>query len=149
MKTACKVFIILSIVAGFILCLFASIFLIPMFIDPEMIVPLLFVFIIYGAIGGLVVGFGFKALKLVNNAKRADDISLAWKVVILLLVNQIAGIILLCMKDSDFDPQLAQPQRQTVRPNADLERIANLKTLYDNGALSEEEFTQLKHKIIG
>ena len=45
MKTACKVFIILSIVSGFILCLFASIFLIPMFIDPEMIVPLLIMFI--------------------------------------------------------------------------------------------------------
>lgn len=148
MKTACKVFIILSIVSGFILCLFASIFLIPMFIDPEMIVPLLILFIVYGAMGGLVVGFGFKALKLVNNAKRADDISLGWKVVILLLVNQIAGIILLCMKDTDFDPQLAQPQPQQL-PNADLERIANLKTLYDNGALSEEEFTQLKHKIIG
>ena len=148
MKTACKVFIILSIVSGFILCLFASIFLIPMFIDPEMIVPLLIFFIVYGAIGGLAIGFGFKALKLVNNAKRADDISLGWKVVILLLVNQIAGIILLCMKDADFDPQLAQPQPQQL-PNADLERIANLKTLYDNGALSEEEFTQLKHKIIG
>ena len=147
MKTACKVFIILSIVSGFILCLFASIFLIPMFIDPEMIVPLLILFIVYGAMGGLVVGFVFKALKLVNNAKRADDISLGWKVVILLLVNQIAGIILLCMKDTDFDPQLAQPQPQQL-PNADLERIANLKTLYDNGALSEEEFTQLKHKII-
>lgn len=148
MKTAYKVFIILSIVSGFILCLFASILLIPMFIDPEMIVPLLILFIVYGAMGGLVVGFGFKALKLVNNAKRADDISLGWKVVILLLVNQIAGIILLCMKDTDFDPQLAQPQPQQL-PNADLERIANLKTLYDNGALSEEEFTQLKHKIIG
>ena len=147
MKTACKVFIILSIVSGFILCLFASIFLIPMFIDPEMIVPLLVLFIVYGAFGGLVVGFGFKALKLVNNAKRANDISLGWKVVILLLVNQIAGIILLCMKDTDFDPQLAQPQPQQL-PNADLERIANLKALYDNGALSEEEFTQLKHKII-
>ena len=147
MKTACKVFIILSIVSGFILCLFASIFLIPMFIDPEMIVPLLILFIVYGAMGGLVVGFVFKALKLVNNAKRANDISLGWKVVILLLVNQIAGIILLCMKDTDFDPQLAQPQPQQL-PNADLERIANLKTLYDNGALSEEEFTQLKHKII-
>ena len=146
MKTACKVFIILSIVSGFILCLFASILLIPMFIDPEMIVPLLIMFIVYGAFGGLAVGFGFKALKLVNNAKRADDISLGWKVVILLLVNQIAGIILLCMKDTDFDPQLAQPQQL---PNADLERIANLKTLYDNGALSEEEFTQLKRKIIG
>lgn len=148
MKTACKVFIILSIVSGFILCLFASILLIPMFIDPEMIVPLLILFIVYGAFGGLVVGFGFKALKLVNNAKRANDISLGWKVVILLLVNQIAGIILLCMKDTDFDPQLAQPQPQQL-PNADLERIANLKALYDNGALSEEEFTQLKHKIIG
>ncbi|MBQ8872953.1 MAG: SHOCT domain-containing protein [Clostridia bacterium] len=148
MKTACKVFIILSIVSGFILCLFASILLIPMFIDPEMTVPLLIMFIAYGAFGGLAVGFGFKALKLVNNAKRADDISLGWKVVILLLVNQIAGIILLCMKDTDFDPQLAQPQPQQL-PNADLERIANLKTLYDNGALSEEEFTQLKHKIIG
>ena len=148
MKTACKVFIILSIVSGFILCLFASILLIPMFIDPEMTVPLLIMFIAYGAVGGVAVGFGFKALKLVNNAKRADDISLGWKVVILLLVNQIAGIILLCMKDTDFDPQLAQPQPQQL-PNADLERIANLKTLYDNGALSEEDFTQLKHKIIG
>ena len=148
MKTASKVFVIISIVSGFILCLLASIFLIVGIANDGFEAGIV-LFVIYGILGGLFVGLGFKALNLINNAKRADDISTGWKVVILLFVNTIAGILLLCMKDADFDPQLAQPQRQTVQPNADLERIANLKTLYDNGALSEEEFTQLKHKIIG
>ena len=77
-----------------------------------------------------------------------EDISTGWKVVILLFVNTIAGILLLCMKDADFDPQLAQPQRQTVQPNADLERIAKLKAMLDGGIITQEEYDRQKDRIL-
>lgn len=147
MKTASKVFVIISIVSGFILCLLASIFLIAGIANDGFEAGII-LFVIYGILGGLFVGLGFKALKLINNAKRADDISTGWKVVILLFVNTIAGILLLCMKDADFDPQLAQPQRQTVQPNADLERIAKLKAMLDDGIITQEEYDRQKDRIL-
>ena len=147
MKTASKVFVIISIVSGFILCLLASIFLIAGIANDGFEAGIV-LFVIYGILGGLFVGLGFKALKLINNAKRADDISTGWKVVILLFVNTIAGILLLCMKDADFDPQLAQPQRQTVQPNADLERIAKLKAMLDDGIITQEEYDRQKDRIL-
>ena len=147
MKTASKVFVIISIVSGFILCLLASIFLIVGIANDGFEAGII-LFVIYGILGGLYVGLGFKALKLINNAKRADDISTGWKVVILLFVNTIAGILLLCMKDADFDPQLAQPQRQTVQPNADLERIAKLKAMLDDGIITQEEYDRQKDRIL-
>ncbi|MBQ8872954.1 MAG: SHOCT domain-containing protein [Clostridia bacterium] len=147
MKTASKVFVIISIVSGFILCLLASIFLIVGIANDGFEAGII-LFVIYGILGGLFVGLGFKALKLINNAKRADDISTGWKVVILLFVNTIAGILLLCMKDADFDPQLAQPQRQTVQPNADLERIAKLKAMLDDGIITQEEYDRQKDRIL-
>ena len=147
MKTASKVFVIISIVSGFILCLLASIFLI-VGIASDGFESGIILFVIYGILGVLFVGLGFKALNLINNAKRADDISTSWKVVILLFVNTIAGILLLCMKDADFDPQLAQPQRQTVQPNADLERIAKLKAMLDGGIITQEEYDRQKDRIL-
>jgi len=147
MKTASKVFVIISIVSGFILCLLASIFLIAGIANDGFEAGIV-LFVIYGILGGLFVGLGFKALKLINNAKRADDISTGWKVVILLFVNTVAGILLLCMKDADFDPQLAQPQRQTVQPNADLERIAKLKAMLDDGIITQEEYDRQKDRIL-
>ncbi|MBQ9706356.1 MAG: SHOCT domain-containing protein [Clostridia bacterium] len=147
MKTASKVFVIISIVSGFILCLLASIFLIVGIANDGFEAGIV-LFVIYGILGGLFVGLGFKALKLINNAKRADDISTGWKVVILLFVNTVAGILLLCMKDADFDPQLAQPQRQTVQPNADLERIAKLKAMLDDGIITQEEYDRQKDRIL-
>lgn len=147
MKTASKVFVIISIVSGFILCLLASIFLIVGIANDGFEAGII-LFVIYGILGGLFVGLGFKALKLINNAKRADDISTGWKVVILLFVNTVAGILLLCMKDADFDPQLAQPQRQTVQPNADLERIAKLKAMLDDGIITQEEYDRQKDRIL-
>lgn len=147
MKTASKVFVIISIVSGFILCILASIFLI-VGIASDGFEAGIILFVIYGILGGLFVGLGFKALKLINNAKRADDISTGWKVVILLFVNTISGILLLCMKDADFDPQLAQPQRQIVQPNADLERIAKLKVMLDDGIITQEEYDRQKDRIL-
>ena len=147
MKTASKVFVIISIVSGFILCLLASIFLIVGIANDGFEAGII-LFVIYGILGGLFVGLGFKALNLINNAKRADDISTGWKVVILLFVNTVAGILLLCMKDADFDPQLAQPQRQTVQPNADLERIAKLKAMLDDGIITQEEYDRQKDRIL-
>ncbi len=58
-------------------------------------------FLIYPIILGAIV------LKKLKTAQKADDISMAWKIVTLLFTNLIGGIILLVMKDADYAPQEA------------------------------------------
>lgn len=64
------------------------------------------VFIIIGMICGFYMIFpiilGIIALKKLKAAKCKADFSTGWSVVVLLLVNLIAGILLLVMKDADF-----------------------------------------------
>ncbi len=50
---------------------------------------------------------GAIVLKKLKTAQKADDISMAWKIVTLLFTNLIGGIILLVMKDADYAPQEA------------------------------------------
>ena len=64
------------------------------------------VFIILGMICGFYMIFpiilGALALKKLKTATCKADFSTGWAVVVLLLVNIIAGILLLCMKDEHF-----------------------------------------------
>lgn len=53
-------------------------------------------FLIYPIVLGAI------ALKKLKTANCKADFSIGWSVVVLLLVNLIAGIILLVMKDEDF-----------------------------------------------
>lgn len=45
---------------------------------------------------------GIIALKKLNAAKSKAEFPIGWSIVVLLLVNLIAGIVLLVMKDEDF-----------------------------------------------
>lgn len=64
------------------------------------------VFIIIGMICGFYMIFpiilGLIALKKLNNATCKADFPTGWAVVVLILVNIIAGVLLLCMKDENF-----------------------------------------------
>jgi Sec-independent protein secretion pathway component TatC len=64
------------------------------------------VFIILGMIFGFYMIFpivlGAIALKKLKAANCKADFSTGWSIVVLLLVNLIAGILLLVMKDEDF-----------------------------------------------
>lgn len=64
------------------------------------------VFIILGMVFGFYMIFpiilGALALKKLKAAQTKADFSTGWAVVVLILVNLVAGIILLCMKDKDF-----------------------------------------------
>ena len=47
--------------------------------------------------------FGYLTRKKLKTAKTAEDVSTGFKVAVLLLCNPIAGILLLLMKDKDFE----------------------------------------------
>lgn len=51
---------------------------------------------------------GIIALKKLDKAEKKADFSTGWSVVVLLLVNLIAGILLLIMKDEDFATKKAE-----------------------------------------
>ena len=65
------------------------------------------VFIILGMIWQFYLIFpivlGIIALNRLKKANSKDEFGVGWAVVVLLLVNVIAGIILLCMNDYNFD----------------------------------------------
>ena len=174
MKTAAKVFLILTIVSCAALVLMGLIFTVVGIVaselpademnvtfngqtitDPDikrLIIETAFLifgisFVVFGAISLIVSIVGLKKL---NNATRASDISTGFKVVVLLFSNLISGIIMLCMTDKDYLPTgapvvTAQPASQ----NNDLEQIAKLKKLLDMGAITQEEFDYKKAKILG
>ena len=60
------------------------------------------IYLIYPIILGAI------ALKKLNAAQKKEDFSTVWSVVTLLLVNIIAGILLLVMKDADFADKKAE-----------------------------------------
>jgi len=195
MKTAVKVFLILSIVAS-ALCIFFGLifgvtaigmgelmtdedFMGDIYYDEDiyygdefygddmtglivggtsviLLVTGIIMFILYGALGGVGLALSIIALRKLNRAQCSDDFSIGWRVVVLLFVNMIAGILLLCMKDEDFcdkKPQLAvegapiDTEGGTGLPNID--DLIKYKELLDAGAITQEEYDEIKRKILG
>ena len=80
------------------------------------------VFIIIGMICGFYMIFpiilGLVALKKLKTATSKAEFGTGWSVVVLILVNIIAGIILLCMKDADFAQGVVAPAADDNTPEA-------------------------------
>ena len=109
-----------------------------------MIIVFSLVFGFYLIIGGVQLTVSSIGLKKLSSAKCASDISTAFKIIILLFGNLIAGILILCMKDKDFESPVA-----TALPSSRIEDIAELKKLLDMGAITDEEFEAKKKQILG
>ena len=101
-------------------------------------------------------------LRKLNAAKSADDISIAWKIVILLFSNIVSGIILLCMSDEDYidknDREYVESNANNnseIQTNANQSRMTNLellikyKELLDMGAITQEEYDKKKRELLG
>lgn len=123
MKKAAKVFLILAMIFSFY------------FIFP----------IIIGSI----------TINRINSAKRREDI-IGWGIASLILVSTLGGIFTLCIRDEELagTGNLSQKEEDSIEPIKEIESVDNaldyiknikeLKELYDNGALSEEEYARLK-----
>ena len=127
MKSAAKVFLIIAMILEF---------------------PLIFPVVI-----------GVLTINKINHARSAKELT-GWGIASLILVSLLGGVFTLCIKDSDLNPTtpyvvVESPKTVEVKPvekkeepvETGLEYIDNireLKKLYDDGVLTEEEFTQLK-----
>ena len=132
MKTAAKVFLIIAMVLEF---------------------PLIFPVVI-----------GVCTINKINTAKKASELT-GWGIASMILVGFLGGLFTLCIKDSDLNPYppIVEPhyikdpykeveQKQPVTSEAEeakeepsyIDNIKELKKLYDEGILTEEEFTELK-----
>lgn len=168
MKTAVKVFLILSIISGIICGLFC-LFLIGVassryfseylgeyfeeyfIIDFSLFILGIFgIFVVALVIVSLIVSI--IALNKVNTAKRASDISTGFKILVLLFSNIISGILLLCMNDDDFSPSYSIPSYSmpyTEKNKAnDMDELVKLKKLLDMGAITPEEYEAKKKQIL-
>ncbi len=189
MKTATKVFLILTIISAAIMMLL-GLFMFAGGIGIT-ISESAYTYPDYEALGAgitLMIGGGIYflaplvgliisavALSKLDKANRADDISTGFKVVVLIFSNIISGILLLCMKDEDFDSSLryARPvppppppygqapynqppsgeptsyaRQETPKSENLVETLTKYKQLLDMGAITEEEYNKLKRELL-
>ena len=113
MKTATKVLLILTSISAVILIIAgALISIIGMAINSSVVVTpgdamggamlgIMGIFYIIVAVPVLI--FAIISMKKLDQATCADDFPLWLKIVDLVMVNVIVGVLLLCMKDSDYN----------------------------------------------
>lgn len=128
MKVAAKIFLIIGMVFGF--------------------------FLIFPLIIGLI------AIKKIDEAKKQDDLVL-WAILSIFLVSPIGGILMLFIQPEEEANNNAGTYNNFDNNNADksfvngqytdhakefdyIQRIKRLKELLDSGAITKEEFEQLK-----
>lgn len=162
MKTVVKVFLILSIVAAAIMAVVSAIFTVLGLAmlgtgEFEAGLAMLVMGIVYMVISIPVLVINIIALKKVAAARCADDVSIAWKVVILLFSNIISGVILLIMKDEDYlteaekAEKMSQEEFTKSAPSTNSEKfddLLKLKSLLDAGVITEEEYNAKKKEIL-
>ena len=95
---------------------------------------------------GITIWFSLSTLKIVKNATRASDISTGRKVAALFLASPIVGILMFCLKDKHFGYESAPASSTEEDAYA---KLTKLKSLYESGAISEEEYLAEKAKILG
>lgn len=98
---------------------------------------------------------GCITISKINSAKRREEI-IGWGIASLLLVSTLGGIFTLCISQQEFDgtANLMDKKMEANESVKDIElidnsldyieRIKELKQLYDGGALTEGEFALLK-----
>ncbi len=100
-------------------------------------------YIVEGAISLIIAIFAYKHFMA---AQCASDIKTSWKIITLIFVGLIQGILMFCIKDEHF-PGYIPPQTVTGNGDDYMTQFAKLKELYDMGAITEEEYKQLKNDL--
>ena len=100
-------------------------------------------YIVEGAISLIIAIFAYKHFMA---AQCASDIKTSWKIITLIFVGLIEGILMFCIKDEHF-PGYIPPQTVTENGDDYMTQFAKLKELYDMGAITEEEYKQLKNDL--
>lgn len=118
------------------------------------------VFIIIGCIYGWILIFpliiGIKACKLLDSAKTKDEVH-SFGVVVLLFCSLIAGILMMCIKDEDLNPQntasTVNLTGSVIVQNPYIDKdvgdiLAQLKQLLDDGIISQEVYDAKRAKYL-
>lgn len=100
-------------------------------------------YIVEGAISLIIAIFAYKHFMA---AQCASDIKTSWKIITLIFVGLVEGILMFCIKDEHF-PGYIPPQTVTENGDDYMTQFAKLKELYDMGAITEEEYKQLKNDL--
>ena len=123
MKTAAKVFLILGMVSA------VSTFYYTWFFG--IIYTLLSLFI------------GFMTYRKLNTASSKHEI-IGWGIASLIIVNIIAGILILCLKDSDFNNSYETTSISNLET-----KLNELDKLRKVGTITEDEYQELRKKLLG
>ena len=130
MKTAAKVFLIIGMVGN-------SLGLIFSFLGTPLML------ILSGCMAAVILLVGIFTFKKLDSAHSKNEI-IGWGIASLILVNLIAGILVLCIPESEFEKNGSEPLSAN-----DLEKkLQELETLRSNGTISEDEYQDLRNRIL-
>ena len=130
MKTAAKVFLIIGMVGN-------SLGLIFSFLGTPLML------ILSGCMAAVILLVGIFTFKKLDTAHSKNEI-IGWGIASLILVNLIAGILVLCIPESEFEKNGSTPLSAN-----DLEKkLQELETLRSNGTISEDEYQDLRNRIL-
>ena len=149
MKKATIVFLWIAIISS-ALSVLAAVLVVAGVVDPEMVygegvsAAQGWIDLVIYAVG---IWFNISTLKVVNNAVTASDIKLWRKILAFLFSTLITAILLCCLKDKHFGYAPA-PAAASTEEDA-YAKLTKLKSLYESGAITEEEYLAEKAKILG
>lgn len=111
------------------------------------------VFLIIGMVFGAVLIFpivlGILAYQKLDEAKNQEEIQL-WAILSLLFVNIIAGILMLCLNDKDFEmnKKNIELKSENISSKDIFSRIDKLYELKEKNVITSEEFESLKKELL-
>lgn len=112
---------------------------------------------IFGAIGIIPLVIGIFALKKINSAKTKDDLT-GWGIATVIFCSTLGGILMLCIPENELDGADVKGnntvvvegrtvQKQDTTKTAE-EELAKAKALYEQGILSETEYSDIRKSVI-
>lgn len=154
MKKVPTIFIYISIALFSFLAVFSLIFsvigIIYQITNPYYDFILTFGFIIYMvlllvfcAIGITVGALTLKKLKIAKTKSEMFTLS----ILCLIFCNVVSGILLLCMEDKDFSGETSEVKEEKNLNKLE-EKLLKLEKMKNNGLISQEEYVELRKKVI-
>ena len=104
---------------------------------------------------GMIVGFpaiipiivGACTISKINNAKSQSEL-VGWGIASIFFAGIIGGILTLCITDDELRQDNGQsPERRMVSSDY-IDKLKDLKKLYDDGAIDEDEYNRLKKGLL-
>ena len=153
MKIATKVFLIIGIVSGAIICGMSAIYIFTLSsfglfafaLTEGLSVPITAVMFSILIIGVVIIVVGTISLRRLDSATSKKEL-VGTGVCCLIFCNIVAGILMLCIRDKDLRHNDNSGTATIANLSSFVEKLKQIKELKESGIISEDEFLKLKER---